>query len=352
MNIPIQNLYFLLIYAWDVLEESDLLEVRTEDCTQLVDLFARVLRSSAEAIVRRGLDRGYIPRHELIAGVRGKLDLGGSIKANTLRHGRAVCIFDELSHDVTHNRIIKSTIRRLLSVRDLNEEIRDELAETYGRLHQISEIDLGERAFRSVQLYRNNRYYRLPLDICHLIHNAQLTTEEAGESEFRSFIEDERRMRRLFERFIRNFFRREQAMFAVARSSLLWEKTRGSAESLKLLPGMQTDTMLRSASSVIVIETKFVPEALQEYMGRKSLRSAHLYQLFAYLQNVAARLRPGRTLSGILLYPTVDRGIDVRLELHGYQVRAYTLNLNQGWRELRRDLLGLVLAPDDCGTGR
>jgi 5-methylcytosine-specific restriction enzyme subunit McrC len=151
-------------------------------------------------------------------------------------------------------------------------------------------------------------------------------------------------MRRLFERFIRNFFRREQSTFAVTRSSVLWEKTGGAVESLRLLPGMHTDTTLTSPSSVVVIETKFVPEALQEYMGKKSLRSAHLYQLFAYLQNVAARLEPGRTLSGILLYPTVDIVVDAQFELHGHRVRAYTVNLNQPWQSIRRDLLSLVLS--------
>ncbi len=41
--IPIQNIYFLLCYAWNQLEERDLVEINAEDTTSLQDLLARVL---------------------------------------------------------------------------------------------------------------------------------------------------------------------------------------------------------------------------------------------------------------------------------------------------------------------
>ena len=43
MEIPIQNIYFLLCYAWDKLEERDLVDVDPVGITGLVDLFSRVL---------------------------------------------------------------------------------------------------------------------------------------------------------------------------------------------------------------------------------------------------------------------------------------------------------------------
>ena len=61
MKIPILNIYYLLCYAWNKLEESGLVDVKTEDSTTLLDLFARVLISGTTHILKRGLDRGYIP---------------------------------------------------------------------------------------------------------------------------------------------------------------------------------------------------------------------------------------------------------------------------------------------------
>ena len=43
MEIPIQNIYYLLCYAWDKLEEKELIDVDPVGMTELVDLFARVL---------------------------------------------------------------------------------------------------------------------------------------------------------------------------------------------------------------------------------------------------------------------------------------------------------------------
>ena len=35
MNIPPSNLYYLLLYAWDLLEEKDLVNVRAEEIDAL-----------------------------------------------------------------------------------------------------------------------------------------------------------------------------------------------------------------------------------------------------------------------------------------------------------------------------
>ena len=74
MEIPIANIYYLLCYAWEALEEKDTLaDVGALDSTDLLGLFARVLTNGTRRLLRRGLDRGYLPREGEIAGVRGKL---------------------------------------------------------------------------------------------------------------------------------------------------------------------------------------------------------------------------------------------------------------------------------------
>jgi 5-methylcytosine-specific restriction enzyme subunit McrC len=43
MEIPIQNIYYLLCYAWNKLEERDIVDVKGIETTELCDLFAKVL---------------------------------------------------------------------------------------------------------------------------------------------------------------------------------------------------------------------------------------------------------------------------------------------------------------------
>ena len=43
MRIPIENIYYLLCYAWNKLEEKDRVNISVGDNTELQDLFAKVL---------------------------------------------------------------------------------------------------------------------------------------------------------------------------------------------------------------------------------------------------------------------------------------------------------------------
>jgi 5-methylcytosine-specific restriction enzyme subunit McrC len=346
-TIPIQNLFYLLLYAWDVLEESEAVEIDAAECTQLVDLFARVLHRATEHILRRGLDRGYLALRSELPGIRGKVDISASVKAGAFSKGKAVCEFDEFTHDVLHNRILKSTIRRMLLVPDLDESLREELGQTFQRLHQIAEIALSDAAFRSVQLNRNNREYRLPMEVCRIIHNSQLIEDSPGEVRFMDFFRDERRMRVLFETFVRNFYRRETrgTAFRVCRNRLEWARTRGSAAAMQRLPFMRTDVRLRSRRRTILVETKFVPRMYQTYFGRETLRSNHLYQLFAYLVNLGDHEAGRRSLEAILLYPTVSASCDLEYEMFGYRVRVFALDLNRRWQFVHDDLLRLLAEP-------
>ena len=58
MDIPIQNIYYLLCYAWDKLAERDIVDVQPIDQTTLTDLFAQVLINGTHHLVKRGFDRG------------------------------------------------------------------------------------------------------------------------------------------------------------------------------------------------------------------------------------------------------------------------------------------------------
>jgi 5-methylcytosine-specific restriction enzyme subunit McrC len=258
--IPIQNLYFLLLYAWDALDEAETLAITPDPETQILDLLADVLNRGMDHLLRRGLDRNYLAQREVIPGIHGKLDITATIKANLLSRAHAVCEFDEFSHDVLHNRILKATLRRLLQTRRLDPRLRDPLRATYHRLHEVTDISLSLRVFRSVHLHRNNRIYRFLLDVCLLLHQCLIPDEATGQFLFRNFVRDEWRMRSLFERFVRNFLRREQRDFHVEAEALRWEQTTGTPTDLAFLPGMRTDVTLRRPGRTLVIDAKFYRE--------------------------------------------------------------------------------------------
>jgi 5-methylcytosine-specific restriction enzyme subunit McrC len=78
-KIPIRNLYYLLCYAWDILEERDDSLVSELDGLSHVELLAKVLTISAQRLWRRGLDRGYQTVTEHVRSPRGRLDMPQTI---------------------------------------------------------------------------------------------------------------------------------------------------------------------------------------------------------------------------------------------------------------------------------
>jgi len=60
MQIPIENIYYLLCYAWNKLDEKDRVSITIDDKTELLDLFAKVLINASRMLLKRGIDKSYI----------------------------------------------------------------------------------------------------------------------------------------------------------------------------------------------------------------------------------------------------------------------------------------------------
>jgi len=346
MSIPIHNVYYLLCYAWNALDEVQVVEVDTIRPRHVVDLLASVLARGVNHLLRRGLDRGYLEHREQLATVRGRIELEPTVRLGLHRQGRVHCAFDELSHDVLHNQILKTTITHLIGVVELDPEVRHQLAPLRRRLEGVTEIPLHPAPFGRVQIHRNNAFYRFLLHICELVWGCLVPAEGGGRTRFRDFLRDERRMEWLFERFILNFYDREQVEYSVRRDHLRWDAAALRPEreqDLCYLPQMETDVSLRSSDRTLIIDTKYYSETLtSKYHGAPKVHAENLYQLHAYLSNMEHLGGADAEAEGLLLYPDCQGAVDLAFELRGHRVRVKTLNLNQHWNGIHADLLSML----------
>ena len=342
-KIPISNVYYLLCYAWDHVEESDV--VRLDEVGKLrrvQDLMGKVLAEGSFRLIRRGIDRGYQEVHEDIAGIRGKILAGETAKRALRSRSRVACTFEEMSHDVLHNRILRSTLKSLLRIPDLDSDVATSVRNAYARLDGVSTVSLSRRLFKRVQLDRNRKYYRFLLSVCRLIHEQLLPDEASGDARFADFSEEQ--MENLYERFIIEFYRREQSIYRVNRSgrSIRWVDD-GTDEYQRLkIPRMEADVILESPKRRIIMDAKFYRQALSARFGTSKLRSSHLYQLLAYLRNREATAEPGPQHEGMLLYPTVNENVRVAVRLEGFLVSARSIDLGQPWQNIHADMLDLI----------
>jgi 5-methylcytosine-specific restriction enzyme subunit McrC len=342
VSIPIRNIYFLLSYAWDRLEEAGLIDVHADDFENVADLFSKVLTTGVRHLLRRGIDRGYREVEEIIPGIRGRINFGESLRSGLLSHGRAHCRFEELAPDTLPNRIMAQTMRELSAVPDLDKGLRDELRRCLGSLGELPPVRLTASVFGRVQLHGNNGYYRFLLDVCRLIHESWAVDERMGEHRFRDFEREEGPMARLFERFVFNFLKREQVEFQVSNRLVRWVETTGRPEDLELLPTMRTDVYLASSDRRIVIDAKYYRAPLQTHFGNDSVRSAHLYQLYAYMRNLTLAEPECPRVEGILLYPRAKKTVCMDCNVHGHPIRVATVDLASPWQDISSSLLSLV----------
>ena len=340
--IPIQNLYYLLCYAWEKFPEGKAIDVGTTESPEVVDLFAFVLSNGLRRLIRRGLDRGYVEVGEELISVRGRIALQETIRRNLLSSARVSCRYDELQHDVLHNQIIKATVSCLADAENLSPDLAHELRGLSGFLRNVTNIRLLPHLFRRVQLSRNVRHYDFLLKLCELIHDCLLPQEGGAKSKFADILKDEARMSAIFENFVRNFYRMEQREFQVGSEVIIWAAEATNPLHLAYLPSMRTDVSLRSADRTIILDTKYYSQTLARYMGTEKIWSGHLYQLFAYLKNSEHRGGPDRVAEGILLYPAVGQPLDLEYLFGDHVVRVKTINLDAHWTTIRQQLLEIL----------
>ena len=160
-----------------------------------------------------------------------------------------------------------------------------------------------------------------------------------GRYKFRSFVRDERQMAMVFQNFLRNFIEIECKDWSVKGDFIKWDASSTSDPSLGLLPRMETDISLRRGGDLLIVDAKYYLEAMSKRHQTEKFKSGNLYQIVAYLHN-ASKMNSGR-ISGMLIYPEVDRAFDFRYKIHGYDICLRTINLNQHWSDLKNELIAI-----------
>jgi len=337
-RIPIKNIYYMLAYAFNALNHKDYERLQGEDFENIYDLLATVLVRAVASQIRLGLNREYIEEQYELQGVRGRIELNESIRAQCFIKGGLICSYDEFSHNVLMNKIIKTTLVYLTRCDGLDSEIKKDIKNILMYFTEIDIVEIWCVAWETIVFNRNNSSYKLIMDVCFLIFKGLLVSEREGSLKFATFIED-RQMSTLYEKFVLNFYRTELEHEVVAKSEQIgWDIT--SEDSLSLLPKMKTDISLysKASSKLLIIDTKFYPNALQSNFDKHSFISSNMYQIYSYVNNSSFK----GEVSGMLLYPTVDYTLDERTEISGKKIYVRTLDLNQEFQVIRQQLIDIA----------
>ena len=359
-RIPVRNIWLLMLYASDLYRElPPVRSVAVEDAPDdIPNLVAELLTHAVERRLRRNLTIGYQRREADLNRVRGRIDLLRTERRQLLQRGRVACIFDELTVDTPRNRFVRAALLELAKVVQKPELARGcrVLAATMERAGiktLPTETHRGHRESPLGRLGRLDAADRQMLAAARLAFDLALPTEDAGMAHFTAPDREERWARKLFEAAVGGFYN-------VVLPRNVWNVRTGGkmrwpygAHTLgipELLPSMQTDIVLErqcsngpSKGQRIVIDTKFTSIVSKGRYGNQSLKSGHIYQIYAYLRSQENGSDPlSVNTAGVLLYPAIDTCIDEAAVIQGHEVRFATVNLAADGQTIRRQLLRVV----------
>lgn len=337
--IPIQNVYYMLSYAFSVLNEQGYKNIATEQFNNTAELMAAILAKGIAVQIKRGLGKEYMPQTEPLSALREKIDIAESIKTQTLLKKQMICTYDEFSVNGTMNRIIKSTVELLLRS-DISKARKKELRKLMVYFGDIGPIDLYTVNW-NIQYNRNNQTYRLLISICYLVVKGLLQTNSDGNTRLMDFI-DEQRMCRLYEKFILEYYRKEYPEIIVNASQIPWQLDDGIGT---MLPVMQTDIMLTYKEKVLIIDAKYYTHTTQSQFDTHTLHSGNLYQIFTYVKNKEIELSAqSHEVSGMLLYAKTDEAVlpNNRYKMSGNTISVTTLDLDCDFSEIAKQLNKIV----------
>ena len=337
--IPVRNMYYMLSYAFQVLNEKGFSNISTEEFENTADLFAAILAKGISLQLKRGLNKSYIDVSEPLSAIKGKINVSDSIKTRSIIKSQLVCSYDEFSENCYFNKILKSTVFLLLKT-DISKTRKKELKNLMLYFANVDLVDVYSIDWH-INYNKNNQSYHLLLSICNLVIKGLLQTQTDGTVKLMTFL-DEQREYRLYEKFILEYYRKHYPMLSVNPEQIAWQL---DVSEKDMLPIMQSDIMLRKGNNVFIIDAKYYLHNTQEQYGAHTLHSANLYQIFTYVKNKEYELRDTEhKVSGMLLYAKTDERIqpDNSYIMSGNRISVKTLDLNVPFEKIKGQLDSIV----------
>ena len=99
-NILIKNIYYMLSYAFQTLNQSVYEDIAVEEFEDMHNLFAAILAKGIGFQLKQGLYREYMNRQEDLPVMRGKMNIPGTVKNRLSRKLILTCEYDIFSENI------------------------------------------------------------------------------------------------------------------------------------------------------------------------------------------------------------------------------------------------------------
>ena len=337
--IKVRNVYYMLSYAFQNLNEKEAKNYSSEKFEFIDDLFTVILAKGIAKQVKRGLGKEYLYHIEELASPKGRICVSDTLKLRAVQKNVVSCNLDELVDNTYMNQILKSISLLLLHSQDVARKNKKQLKKVLLFFSNVETINCKAIDWSRLQYNRNNVSYKMLMNICYLIANGMLISENEGQLKLSRYVDDQQ-MHVLYEKFILEYYKKHFPEFKITQSHIPWNTDDGMIE---LLPKMRSDIMIEYKGKTLIIDAKYYNSSMQRNnrYGNQTIHSHNLYQIFAYVKN--KDIDHSGNVSGMSLYANTDgENPDKDYLMDGNKISVKTLDLNCEFIEVKRQLNEIV----------
>ncbi|WP_252315839.1 5-methylcytosine-specific restriction endonuclease system specificity protein McrC [Sinobaca sp. H24] len=334
--IKVQNIYYMLAYAFRFLKNDGTAHVDTESFDHAEDLYAALLVLSVSKQIKRGITKDYLLHTELLSSPRGRIDVSDSIKERALFKKQLICKTDEYTENTKLNQIIKTAFEHLIKSKNVQTKRKKEMKKLINHFQHVNVVNLNSVNWKAIQYNRSNVTYRMIISICEFIAKGILFSSQAGQEKHSQFIDDQT-MHKLYEKFVLSYYQKHYPSLRPSASQIDWQIDSGDK---KFLPVMKSDITLQKGEKIIIIDTKYYQYSMQKHYlsNRRTLHSNNLYQIYTYVKN-KDKYQTG-LVSGILLYAKTEEETvpNEDYKMDGNVISVKTIDLNANFSVIQKQL--------------
>lgn len=336
-SVLIKNIYYMLAYAYKALRQEGFEKIGAERFTNIHNLFAAVLVKGIEHQIKQGLTKEYLKHRNLQKTLRGKIDIIGTVCQMAKRQRDLSCEYEVLTEDNLFNRILKAAVLLLLHHGNVTHDNKNALKKVLLFFTNVKNIKPSDINWSVLNYRKGNASYQMLMYLCRLLFEGMLINKD-GKVKLAKFL-DEQHLCKLYEKFVLAYYQKHYPELSPCAPMIEWDLTGTSDE---FLPKMYTDITLESNDKILIIDTKCYARILSEQYDKKSINSANLYQIYAYVKNKSAGT--DKTVNGMLLYAKTNERIvpDVCYNMRGNKIFVRTLDLNCEFSDIKKQLDRIV----------
>lgn len=241
----------------------------------LYELFINMYLQEVRQLLKHGIKSGYITHEENLRFFKGRLLVGENIRANLVHKERFYMSYDEFDPNRSENKLIKSTLLKLLNLTQSSENAK-EIRQMLGSFEMVSPSVNYDYDFSKVSINRTMKEYETLLMWSKVfLYNKSFTTF-SGKADSRALLFP---MEKLYESYV------GQEIKKLFRADGWSVQTQDKGYYLFSEPerqfALRPDIVLKKGNRTVIMDTKW--KALFNDSGKNyGISQADMYQMYAY----------------------------------------------------------------------